>query len=53
MLTDNMQFGFIPGNIQGNIDAIFTMRQVKEKHKARKKKLYYAFVDLIESRGRW
>ena len=27
-------------------DAIFIMRQVQEKHIAKKKKLYYAFVDL-------
>ena len=26
----NMQFGFMPG--KGNTDAIFTMRQVQEKH---------------------
>ena len=42
---DNMQFGFMPGN--GTTDAIFIMRQVQEKHQAKKKKkLYYAFVDL-------
>ena len=41
---DNMQFGFMPR--KGTTDAIFIMRQVKEKHKAKKKKLYYAFVDL-------
>ena len=39
-----MQFGFKPG--KGITDAIFTMRQVQEKHQANKKKLYYAFVDL-------
>ena len=27
-------------------DAIFIMRQVQEKQQAKKKKLYYAFVDL-------
>ena len=37
-----MQFGFIPG--KGTTDAIFSMRQ--EKHQAKKKKLYYACVDL-------
>ena len=41
---DNMQFGFMPG--KGNTDAIFIMQQVQEKHQAKKKKLYYAFVDL-------
>ena len=35
----------IPG--KGTTDAIFIMRQVQEKHQAKKKKkLYYAFVDL-------
>ena len=41
---DNMQFGFMPG--KGATDAIFIMRQVQEKYQAKKKKLYYAFVDL-------
>ena len=35
---DNMQFGFMPG--KGTID------EVQEKHQAKEKKLYYAFVDL-------
>ena len=39
-----MQFCFIPG--KGTTDAIFIMRQVQEKHQAKKKKVYYAFVDL-------
>ena len=39
-----MQFGFMPG--KGTIDAILIMRQVQEKHQAKKKKLYYPFVDL-------
>ena len=37
-------YGFLPG--KGTTDAIFIMRQVQEKHQAKKKKLYYAFVDL-------
>ena len=41
---DNMQFGFMPG--KGTTDAIFIMRKIQEKHQAKKKKLYYAFVDL-------
>ena len=41
---DNMQFGFMPG--KGTTDAMFIMQQVHEKHKAKKKKLYYAFVEL-------
>ena len=44
MSIDNMQFGFMPG--KGTTDAIFIMRQVQEKHQAKKKKLFYAFVDL-------
>ena len=44
MSIDNMQFGFMPG--KGTTDDIFIMRQVQEKHQAKKKKLYYAFVDL-------
>ena len=41
---DNMQFGFMPG--KGTTDATFIWRQVQEKHQAKKKKLYYTFVDL-------
>ena len=35
---------YMPG--MGTIHAIFIMRQVQEKHQAKKKKMYYAFVDL-------
>ena len=41
---DDMQFGFRPG--KGTTDAIFTVRQMQEKHGSKGKKLYYAFVDL-------
>ena len=34
-----MPFGFMPG--KGTTDAIFIIRQVHERHTARKKKLYY------------
>ena len=44
MTNDNMQLGFMPH--KGTTDASFTMRQVQEKHPAKKKKLYYPFVDL-------
>ena len=44
MSIDNIQFGFMPG--KGTTDAIFIMRQVQEKHQEKKKKLYYALVDL-------
>ena len=37
---DNMQFG------KGTTDAIFIMRQVQERHQAKKMKMYNAFVDL-------
>ena len=39
-----MQFGFMPG--RGTTDAIFILRQLQEKHLAKNKKLYFAFVDL-------
>ena len=38
---DNMQFVFMPG--KGTTDAIFIMRNIQEKHQA--KKLYYAFPE--------
>ena len=41
---DDMQFGFMPG--RGTTDAIFILRQLQEKHLAKNKKLYSAFVDL-------
>ena len=41
---DDMQFGFMPGC--GTTDAIFILRQLQEKHLAKNKKLYFAFVDL-------
>ena len=41
---DEMQFGFMPG--KGTIDVIFTMRQMQKKLLAKKKQLYFAFVDL-------
>ena len=41
---DAMHFGFMPG--KGTTDAIFTVRQVQEKYECKRKKLYFAFVDL-------
>ena len=41
---DNMQFGFM--HRKETIDAIFIMQQVQEKHQAKRKKVYYGFVDL-------
>ena len=48
---DNMQFGFIPG--KGTTDAIFIRQQVQEKHQAKKKNMYYAFVDLEKAFDRF
>ena len=41
---DDMQFDFMPG--RGTTDAIFIFRQLQEKHLAKNKNLYVAFVDL-------
>ena len=47
---DDMQFGFMPG--RGTTDAIFILRQLQEKHLAKNKKLYFAFVDLEKAFNR-
>ena len=44
VLTDDSQFGFVPG--RGTTDAIFVVRQLQEKYLAANKRLYMAFVDL-------
>jgi len=41
---DDMQFGFMKG--KGTIDAIFIVRQMQEKFRAKGKKVYFGFVDL-------
>jgi len=41
---DDMQFGFMKG--KGTTDAIFIVRQMQEKFRAKGKKLYFGFVDL-------
>ena len=41
---DEMQFGFMPG--RGTTDAIFILRQLQEKYREKRKKLYFGFVDL-------
>ena len=46
---DNMQFGLMSG--KGSTYAIFIMRQVQERRQAKKKKLYYAFVEKAYDRG--
>ena len=40
----DMQFGFLKG--EGTTDAIFIVRQMQEKFRAKGKKLYFGFVDL-------
>ena len=47
---DDMQFGFMPG--RGTTNAIFILRQLQEKHLAKNKKLYFAFVDLEKALNR-
>ena len=48
MHVDEMQFGFMRGQV--STDAIFIiMRQIMEKHQAKKMKLYLSFVDLKKS----
>ena len=42
--VDDMQFGFMKG--KGTIDAIFIVRQMQEKFRAKENKLYFGFVDL-------
>jgi len=39
-----MQFGFMKG--KGTTDAIFIVREMQEKFRAKRKKLYFGFVDL-------
>ena len=39
-----MQFGFVRG--KGTTDAIFVVRQMQEKFRARGKRLCFGFVDL-------
>jgi len=41
---DDMQFGFMKG--KGTTDAIFIVRQIQEKFRAKGKKIYFVFVDL-------
>ena len=41
-----MQFGFMPR--KGTTDTIFVVQQMQEKFLAKKRALFYAFVDLEE-----
>jgi len=42
--TDDMQFSFMKG--KGTTNAIFIVRQMQEKFRAKGKKLYFGFVNL-------
>ena len=42
--VDDIQMGFTKG--KGTTDAIFIVRQMQEKFRAKGKKLYFGFVDL-------
>ena len=41
---DKMQYGFMPG--RGTVDAVFVVRRLSEKFRAKNKKLFFVFVDL-------
>jgi len=41
--VNDMQFEFLKG--EGTADAIFTVRQLQENFRAKRKKLYFGFVD--------
>ena len=43
VFINDMQFAFMPE--RGTTDAIFILRQLQEKHLAKNRKLYFAFVD--------
>ena len=45
--TDDTQFWFMKGKV--TTDAIFIVRQMQEKFRAKWKKLYYGFVGLKKS----
>ena len=44
---DKMQYGFLPG--RGTVDAVFVLRRLSEKFRAKNKKLFFRFVDLENS----
>ena len=41
---DKMQHGFMPG--RGTVDAVFVLRRLSEKFRAKNKKLFFVFDDL-------
>ena len=50
IIIDDMQFGFMKG--KGTMNAIFIVRQMQEKFRAKGKKLCFGFVDLEKAFGR-
>ena len=44
VVINDMKFGFRPGC--STTDAMYILRQMQEKHLIRKKKIYFAFIDL-------
>ena len=40
---DKMQYGFMPG--RGTVDAVFVLRRLNDKFRAKNKKLFFMFVD--------
>ena len=47
---DKMQYAFMPG--RGTVDAVFVLRRLTEKFRAKNKKLFFVFVDLEKAFGR-
>jgi len=47
---DDMQFGFMKG--KGTTDAVFIVRQLQDKFRAKGKKLYFGFVDFEKASDR-
>ena len=41
---DKVQYGFMPG--RGAVDAVFVLRRLSEKVRAKDKKLFFILVDL-------
>ena len=41
---DKIQYGFVPG--RRSVDAVFVLRELSEKFRAKNKKLFFIFVDL-------
>ena len=46
---DKMRYGFMPG--RGTVDAVFVLRRLSEKFRAKNKKLFFIFVDLEKAKG--